>query len=350
MYELNKKIKGLVPYDPITESYDVRLDANESCFDLPDEIKERLCDEIRKLGFNRYPDPNATEAVKAFCGYYGLSPENVTAGNGSDELISIISSTFLETGDNVVTLSNDFSMYAFYGSIYETQPLVFQKNEDLTIDVDSLISFCNENNAKMLIFSNPCNPTSIGLEREKVEKLLDGISKNCLVVLDEAYMDFWNESLLDSINDYDNVIILKTCSKAVGLAGIRMGFAVSDKKITKALRAVKSPYNTDLISQKTAEVVFKEKAMLDERAKLMIEGRNDLYNAVKLLMNASDKLTRVYESATNFVFIKTDFSDEIFMALLEKSIAVRKFKGYLRISTGTEEENARVINALREIV
>lgn len=350
MYQLNKKLKDLVPYDPIQGDYKIRLDANESCFDLGDELKEKLCEEISKLAFNRYPDPMAKDAIKSFSDYYEIDEKYVTAGNGSDELISIISSTFLETGDKVVTLSNDFSMYAFYGSIYETQPLVFKKNEDLTIDVEGLVSFCNENNARMLIFSNPCNPTSIGLDRDSVEKLLEGVSKDCLVVLDEAYMDFWNESLLDSVADYSNLIILKTCSKAVGLAGIRMGFAVANEKLTKALRAVKSPYNTDIISQKSAEIVFKEKELLSERTALMIEGRNELYKAFKLLENASDKLEKVYESATNFVFIKTDYADEIFEKLLCKSIAVRKFKGFLRISTGTAEENAELINALREII
>lgn len=350
MYQLNKKLKDLVPYDPIEGKYQIRLDANESCFDLDESTKKALCDEINRLEFNRYPDPLAKSAVSAFARYYNLPEKFVTAGNGSDELISIISSTFLETDDRVVTLSNDFSMYAFYGSIYETQPLVFRKNEDLTIDVEKLVDFCNENNARMLIFSNPCNPTSLGLDRQKVEMLLNGVNSDCLVVLDEAYMDFWSESLLDSVDDYSNLIILKTCSKAIGLAGIRLGFAVANEKITNALRAVKSPYNTDIISQKTAEVVFSNPKILDDRTAQMVEGRTQLYKAFKLLENASDKIEKVYESVTNFVFIKTEYAEEIFKSLLEKSIAIRKFNGFLRISTGTEEENTAVINAFREVL
>lgn len=350
MYQLNKKLKDLVPYDPIEGKYQIRLDANESCFDLDESTKKALCEEINRLEFNRYPDPLAKSAVSAFAAYYNLPEKFVTAGNGSDELISIISSTFLETDDRVVTLSNDFSMYAFYGSIYETQPLVFRKNEDLTIDVEKLVDFCNENNARMLIFSNPCNPTSLGLDRQKAEMLLNGVNSNCLVVLDEAYMDFWSESLLDSVDDYSNLIILKTCSKAIGLAGIRLGFAVANEKITNALRAVKSPYNTDIISQKTAEVVFSRPKILDERTAQMVEGRTQLYKAFKLLENASDKIEKVYDSVTNFVFIKTDYAEEIFKSLLKKSIAIRKFNGFLRISTGTVEENTAVINAFREIL
>lgn len=350
MYELNRKLKDLVPYTPIQGEYKIRLDANESCFDLGRELKEKLCGEIKKLAFNRYPDPMANGAIAAFAEYYGVDSSLVTAANGSDELISIISSTFLESGENVVTLSDDFSMYAFYGSIYETNPLVFQKNSDLTIDVEKLIAFCNDNNARMLIFSNPCNPTSLGLERQDVLKILSGVNESCLVVLDEAYMDFWSESLLDRINDFSNLIILRTCSKAVGLAGIRMGFAVANKKITNALRAVKSPYNTDLISQKTAEVVLSEKELLQERAKLMTEGRKQLYEAFSEFEKTSQKISKVYKSSTNFVYVKTDNADEIFEFLLGKSIAIRKFKGFLRISTGTADENAELLKALGEIL
>ena len=350
MYELNRKLKDLVPYEPLQGEYKIRLDANESCFDLGGELKEKLCEKIKELAFNRYPDPMASGAVNAFAEYYGVDSSLVTAANGSDELISIISSTFLESSDNVVTLSNDFSMYAFYGSIYETNPLVFEKNSDLTIDVKKLISFCNENNARMLIFSNPCNPTSLGLERQDVLEILSGVNESCLVVLDEAYMDFWNQSLLDRVNDFSNLIILRTCSKAVGLAGIRMGFAVSNKKITNALRAVKSPYNTDLISQKIAEVVLAQKELLRERADLMIKGREQLYKAFAEFEKTSEKISAVYKSSTNFVYVKTDYADEIFEFLLGKSIAIRKFKGFLRISTGTEYENAELLKALGEIL
>ncbi len=350
MYELNKKLKDLIPYDPITGNYDVRVDANESPYDLDEGTKDKIKSALDNILFNRYPDPMAKGAIKAFADLYAVNPDFVTASNGSDELISIISSTFLETGDRVVTLSHDFSMYAFYGSIYETEALVFEKEEDLTIDVNKLIRFCNESKAKMLIFSNPCNPTSLGLDRDDVEKLLRCIDSSCLVVLDEAYMDFWSESMLEDVEEYDNLIILKTCSKALGLAGIRLGFAVAGKKITTALRAVKSPYNTDTVSQTIGEIVLKEKEMLSERLAKIIAGRNDLYVAISFLAQSSDKISEVYKTVTNFVFVKTDYATEIYEKMLEKSIAIRKFNGFIRISTGTEEENARIINALKEIL
>lgn len=347
-YKLTEKLENLKPYDPIQGNYDIRLDANESFFNLPENIRAEIAREITKLKFNRYPDPYAKNAVKAFSDFYGLQEKNVTAGNGSDELISVITSCFLKSGDNVVTLSPDFSMYAFYGSLYELNNYIYDKASDFTVDIDDLIKYCNTNKADMLIFSNPCNPTSLGLTRKEVIKLLDNVS--CLVVLDEAYMDFWDESLLDKITDYDNLIILKTCSKALGLAGIRFGFAVAGDTITNALKAAKSPYNTDMISQKIVEVVLKHKRELKENLSQIILNNKELLKGINALDKKYKCFEKVYDSKTNFVFIKTDKCDYIFEKLLENSIAIRKFKGFLRISTGSKTENEKVLEVLEKII
>lgn len=350
MYRLNAKLENLVPYDPIQGEYKIRLDANESFFNPNTVMGKTIAREISALPMNRYPDPYAEKTVAAFAAFYGVAPENVTAGNGSDELISILLSTFLEKGDHVVTLSEDFSMYAFYGRIYEAQPLVFQKNADLTVDVDALADFCNKNHARMLIFSNPCNPTSLGIDRAGIRWLLEKLDDACLLVLDEAYMDFWTESLLDEFSQlqYSNLVILKTCSKAVGMAAIRLGFAVAGKRITTALRAVKSPYNADMIAQKIGEIAFSHPDLLRQKTVEIIASRARLYAAISALNENTRLFDRVYESVTNFVFVKTQRYQEIFDFLLQNSVAIRKFNGYLRITAGTEEENTEVLRLLAE--
>ena len=210
-YKLNKKLVDLVPYDPIMGTYKIRLDANESCFDLSDSLKDKICNAIKKVDFNRYPDCLAKRPNEAFAKLYGISPDLVTSGNGSDELISVITSCFFESGDTLVNVSHDFSMYGFYAQLYELNVETYQKNADLTIDADALIAFCKEKNARGLIFSNPCNPTSLGLDRESVRKIITSL-EDTLVILDEAYMDFWDQSLLDEVDKYSNLLILKTCS------------------------------------------------------------------------------------------------------------------------------------------
>ncbi|MBQ1616752.1 MAG: histidinol-phosphate aminotransferase family protein, partial [Ruminococcus sp.] len=246
MYTLNKKIINLVPYEPISGTYDIRLDANECPDNLPDNIRGEIKNEIDMLAFNRYPDPLASSVVSAFADYYGLNPDFVTAGNGSDELIFLIESAFLEKGDKMLVVFPDFSMYYFYSSICEVECDTFVKDDNLDIDVDAMIDKINRDDIKLVLFSNPCNPTGRGITAEQARKLVTSV--NALVILDEAYMDFWNESLLAEVEQYTNLIIFRTASKAVGCAALRLGFAVANETISRAIKAVKSPYNVNSFS------------------------------------------------------------------------------------------------------
>lgn len=344
-YQLNQKLADLVPYDPIQGSYRIRLDANESYISLPEELRRQIGDAVGALPLNRYPDPLSRDVNAAFAAYYGLDPDCVTSGNGSDELISIITSCFLESGDTIVTLAQDFSMYAFYSSLYELHVEVCPKREDLTIDVDALIAFCRKTHAKAVVFSNPCNPTSLGVNREEIRRLLESL--DCLVILDEAYMDFWDQSMLPELSRYDNCIILKTCSKALGLAGIRLGFAVAGKTITRALRAAKSPYNTDMIAQTIGRILFNKPEYLRDCTSQITAHAKQLHrDMLQLQKQYSAILEQVYDSCTNFVFVKTAYDAQLYQLLLDASIAVRRFRGFLRICTGSSEENAALLEAL----
>jgi histidinol-phosphate aminotransferase len=165
-------------------------------------------------------------------------------------------------------------------------------------------------------------------------------------------MDFWQEqSMLGEIKDYDNCIILKTCSKALGLASIRMGFAIGSEKITNALRSVKSPYNTDSVSQVIVNTVLSNKDYVNSHTDEIVQNLKDFKaEIIKLSEKYPNVLQKVYDSVTNFVYIQTPYDDVIFNKMFEHSIAIRKFKGYLRINTGTKQENQEVLQALEEII
>ena len=220
MYTLNEKIRDLEPYEPIAGEYKIRLDANESFLCLPESVMASALHAMMRVELNRYPDPTAKDLCAAFAKSYKIKPACVAAGNGSDELINVIFQSFLMKGETYATLTPDFSMYDFYGYVSECCGIEIKKDENFTIDIDKVIETCNNENVKLLIFSNPCNPTSVGLTREAVRKIIRGVS--ALVVLDEAYMDFWNESMLGEFENYDTLLILKTCSKAFGLAALRI--------------------------------------------------------------------------------------------------------------------------------
>lgn len=343
MYKLTEKLVNLTPYDPIQGDYKIRLDANESFINTDHDILSKA---LKGTTLNRYPDPYAKKLINAYSNFYGISPDLVTAGNGSDELISIITACFLQKGEKVLTLAPDFSMYFFYSSLYELDVRAMDKESDLTVNVDNVIETVKKENIRAVIFSNPCNPTSLGLDKADVIKLITSV--NALIILDEAYMDFWKEeqSLIKDTAKYDNLIVLRTCSKAFGMAGLRLGFAVSNAVITEKLRAAKSPYNVNVLTQSIAEYVISDKAEIDKRIKACKDALWELDNGI--CERKYHFFETIYPSVTNFLFIKTDKAKEIFDYLLSRSIAVRYMGKYLRITAGSHEENLALLKALNE--
>lgn len=344
MYTLAPKTESLQPYDGGQGVYRVHMDANES-FLLPTAADRRkMAAAAADVALNRYPDPLARELCAAFASLYRIKPELVTAGNGSDELISVILSTFLEKGEKVLTVAPDFSMYRFYTAITENPCLTLDKGEDLRIDPDRVIRTIREEGVRLFIFSNPCNPTSLGLKREDVRRILT--ETDALIVLDEAYMDFWDQSLLDEAEAYDNLIILRTGSKALGLAALRVGFAVANPRLTGILRAAKSPYNVNAVTQAMATVALSNPLYHEVYRGLLLTSRDMLVAGLRKL-EAEGLLEKVFDSVTNFAYVKVKNTKEIDDELADRGIRIRRFgDNYLRITAGTESENQELLATL----
>ena len=345
MYELNNKIKKLKPYEPNMNSSVIHLDANESFLEIGEVLKKEIADSIFSAQLNRYPDPKAEKLCKAFAEFYGVPEKCVVAGNGSDELISVVFSAFLQKGENFATVNPDFSMYSFYGHIAEASEIKIEKNSNFIIDEDNVIEICNKNNVKLLIFSNPCNPTSIGLSAEKVRKIIKKV--DALVVLDEAYMDFWNQSLLHEVENYDNLIILRTCSKALGSAALRIGFAVANSVLTNAIKSVKSPYNVNVISQLAGEVILKNKSQLIAAAE-QITNANIKFCKKLAEFQKKYRAFTLLESCTNFAALVMDKSEKFCEYLAENGIMVRYTAGLVRITCGTPAENFKLLEVIEK--
>lgn len=346
MYRLNKKIRELKPYEPVSGSFRVRLDANESFLPLPDAVRAKLAAAAESLPYNRYPDPSASELCGSFARFYGADPALVTAGNGSDELISVLTGAFLMKGDTILTLVPDFSMYRFYSKISEVRCLTLQKTDGVLIDVDRVVAAVKQYDAKMLIFSNPCNPTAAGLKREEIRRLVRSV--DALVVLDEAYMDFWNQSMLREVGEYDNLIILRTCSKAFGMAGVRLGFAAANSVLADAVRAVKSPYNVNSFTQAAGTVLYGETEWAESSVREIVASKNRLYDSLKRLESDFPGKLFPMQSVTNFILIRMPEAEKINRLLLQKGVAVRLLDGFLRVTAGSEEENAEFLGALKQ--
>ena len=348
MYTLASKADSLTPYDCTEGAYRVHMDANES-FLLPTEAdRMKMARAAADVALNRYPDPLARELCVAFASLYKVNPELVTAGNGSDELISVILSTFLQKGEKVLTVAPDFSMYRFYTAITENPCITLDKGAELRIDPDRVIHTILTENIRLLIFSNPCNPTSLGLKREDVRRIIT--ETEALIVLDEAYMDFWDQSLLDEVERYDNLIILRTCSKALGLAALRVGFAVANRRLTGILRAAKSPYNVNAVSQAMATVALSNPVYHSVYLGLLLTSRDMLVAGLKKL-EAEGLLEKVYDSVTNFAYVKVKGTKEICDDLEDRGIRIRRFGDeFLRITAGTESENKELLATLHYLL
>ncbi|MCI8497272.1 MAG: histidinol-phosphate aminotransferase family protein [Clostridiales bacterium] len=347
-YQLNRKIRDLTPYQPVTGEFRIRLDANESFLTPLAPLLDEIAAAAREAMFNRYPDPAAAEVCRLFAQYHGIDPAHVTAGNGSDELLMLLTEAFLQKGEKLLTVTPDFSMYAFYGFLSENPVVELQKDDTLQISVDEVLDTIRREQVRMMIFSNPCNPTGQGLCREEVRRLITGADEyGCLIVLDEAYMDFWDQSLIKEAADYENVILLRTCSKAFGMAALRLGFAVANPRLTNALRAVKSPYNVNSLTQAVGAVMLSHPDYLRECVQMILRSRDSLYEQLCSLQLPDAVL---YKPCTNFVFFKSQRTDELFEGLRQAGISVRKMGRYLRITAGTEEENREVVSVIGQMM
>lgn len=349
-YEWMEKTKSLQPYDGIAGDYRIRLDANESFIDPGEAFRQEIVDAITAIPLNRYPDPQAWELRKKFAAFYGVSPENVVAGNGSDELISVLLSGFLRQQDKVLIFSPDFSMYGLYGEIYEKQVVVAEKATDLAIAAELVIAAIKTHEPQAILLSNPCSPTGLLMGREDVEKIVR--STDALVIIDEAYMDFADQSVITLAGQYPNLMVMKTCSKALGLAAVRLGFAVGDREVIRGMHSVRSPYNVNALTQAIGCIIFSHPEYLQAAVKEIKMAKDQLYQGL-LKVAAADEggmILRIFDSCTNFLFVKAKEADWLDQELRKASIVIRRMGTYLRITSGTLEENQELLYRLEEII
>ncbi len=352
--KLPEKLLNIEPYDPSVDKFDVKLDANENAVTVDREVQARISEALAKVELNRYPDPRASGLRKATAGVFGVAPENIGCGCGSDEILSILMNNFMARGGHVVMSDFDFSMYAFYAKNAELNVVTVPTDERLRLNPDALLDAVRRTNAGMLIFSNPCNPTGQGLPRDIVRRIVE--KADCLVVVDEAYMDFWNQSIADEVDEYDNLIVLRTCSKAYGLAAIRCGFLLANPTLVGYFDNVRSPYNVNALTQAAGEAVLSDPDMTRRMALACTRRADSLRLMARGLCAAHEWYFDYIPTVTNFALLKPKAEGGwsaayCYEQLKERRIGVRLLKNaYLRITAGTDAENSAVILALDDIV
>jgi histidinol-phosphate aminotransferase len=337
-------IRKLTPYRSARDDFDsgTLLDANENSYGAP----------LRNsLDLHRYPSPTQDALRQKIADYRGVDLEHIFLGVGSDEPIDLLMRIFCESGkDSILITPPTYGMYKVAANINNVAVQEVLLTEKFQLRTDEIIEEANEN-SKLLFLCSPNNPTANDLKRTDLLKLVAKFKG--IVVVDEAYIDFSRqESMAQMVRQYPNLVVLQTFSKAFGLAGIRLGVAISNPDIINYMLRVKAPYNINKLTADTALKVFEDMELL----KFNINAIKDERDYVAEQLSHSSAVTKVYPSNANFILFKIENAKEVYRQLAERDVIVR-YRGNeplcedcLRVTIGMPDENVKFLKALKEIV
>lgn len=309
----------------------VMLDANESPFGE--------C--------NRYPDSTQKKLKNRLAGLKNLLPSQIAIGNGSDELIDLIIKIFCEPKkDSILMMNPSFAMYGFYAAINENKVLKLDLDENFEIIKNDFLKISDDPSLKIFFLCSPNNPTGNSIaDIEFYLKNFKGI-----VVVDEAYIEFsGKKSSLELLDQYSNLIVLQTFSKAWGIAGARVGMAYASEEIISLINTVKAPYNVNVLSQELILKTLDDEDRLQDNVNNILEERTWLQEQ----FNEIECISKVFSTDANFFLIRMDNVDNVYTRMLEEEILTSRrdpaIPGCIRINVGNREENEKLINLLKSI-
>jgi histidinol-phosphate aminotransferase len=324
--------------DDFKDEFDMKLiylDANESPFDNI---------------INRYPDNKHSELKKVISDIKNVNVNQVTFGNGTDEILDLIVRVFCNPNeDKIITLPPTYGMYDVIAKTNGVENIEIPLKSDFSIDKNEILKL-SSNNAKVLFLCSPNNPTGNSFNTNDLTDLIKGFKG--IVVVDEAYIDFSSkQSLISLIKDNNNLIITQTMSKAYGMAGIRLGMGFSNEKIINYLNKIKPPYNINVLTERKALEELNKIDEIEKNISIVLDQRSLLVSCLEKL----DFVEKIYKSDANFLLVKVDNADLRYNQLLEKGIVVRNrsnqplCQNCLRITIGTKNENTSLIKTLNEL-
>ncbi|MEA9415678.1 histidinol-phosphate transaminase [Flavobacterium sp. PL02] len=337
---IRDNVKQLKPYSSARDEFEdfdtadmVFLDANENPFEN---------------GVNRYPDPQQNGVKQVLAKQKGINLNQILLGNGSDEVLDLLFRAFCEPKkDNIISLPPTYGMYSVLANINDVENKEVLLSEDFQPKVDQILEAVNAN-TKILFLCSPNNPTGNSFSDESVVALLQNFKG--LVVIDEAYIDFSKkESWINELDEYPNLVITQTLSKAYGLAGIRLGICYASAAVISVLNKIKPPYNVNELTQQRAGLRLKETAKINTEIAAIIAQREQL---LKVLLNVKF-VEKIYTTEANFILVKVDDANKRYDELIAKGIVIRNrttqplCENCLRLTIGTEAENKKLIEALK---
>lgn len=344
--------------EALKKKYDVdkiaKLGSNENPFGTPDSVK-RVLSEYNNLA--HYPDPTCSDLKQVISQKMGVDPQHIVMGNGSEDLIAMISHCFIEPGDKVLTVVPSFGLHILYPKSFGAEMIIAPMTDDLTFDVDLLAQSLKESVPKLFFIASPSNPVGCALNADQIQQLLDSQQSETLFVFDEAYYEY---AAGDA--DYPDVlallessgkpfILLRTLSKAFSLAGLRVGYGVcASPKMVMLLNKIRLPFNVNRLAQKAAMAALQDHAHLEKTMSWNRQAKEVVFKQLQALgLNPAP-------SKGNFLFFETEYpSAEIAEQLLTLGVIVKAwaetgYTHFLRVSIGSKEENDHFIASLATIL
>ncbi len=343
----SSRLDGISPYDPKYLPAEVRLSANENPRDVDPDIRRRIASAIEDTPLNRYPDPLANELREVIAVANGLDRDCVLMGNGGDELLFDLSLAWGGSGRTFLNLPPTFSVYESNARLTGTALVEVPRCSDFSIDEDAVLDRVSQGDIDFMVIGSPNNPTGLMVPTEFLVRLLD--TTDALVMVDEAYFEFSRQTVRPYLAEHENLLILRTFSKAFSLAGVRMGYILGHPDVIREFEKVRQPYSVDAVSQAIARVVYENRADFERGIIAIIEERERLFDA---LVKMRDVVP--YPSDANWVLFRTGQAKKAWDYLYEHGVLVRDFSDVamlddtLRVTVGTHEENNLFLHYLEE--
>ena len=349
---IRPEIKALAAYHVPDSADTIKLDAMENPYQWPDDLVDQWLEVMRDVELNRYPDPSARVLTQHLRESMDVPNESkILLGNGSDELIQIIMMAMSGEGRSVLSVDPGFVMYkmiaTFMGMPYVVVPLV----NDFSIDESEFLDAIKEHQPAVIFLAYPNNPTSNLFDEQTIRNIID-IAPG-VVVVDEAYHAFADKSFMPMLTEYDNLLVMRTVSK-MGLAGLRLGLLAGNAEWLNEFDKVRLPYNINILTQASAEFAIKNRHVLDQQTQQICVDRENLFNKLSQM-----KSIIAYPSQANFILVRVQdgTADSIFNTLKKQGILIKNLnpvgdllKDCLRITIGTESENADMLIALTNAI
>lgn len=345
---IRPEISSLAAYHVPDAAGLLKLDAMENPYLLPAEMQQALAQHLAQVALNRYPVPSYSSLKQLIADKLGVPADReIVLGNGSDELIAMISVACAKPGAKVLAPVPGFVMYAMSAKFAGLEFIGVPLQADLTLDTAAMLAAIRTHRPAITYLAYPNNPTGTLYDADDIVAIARAVGDSGVVVVDEAYQPFAPSSFMPHLAEFDNLVVMRTVSK-LGLAGIRLGYMAGNNALMHEFEKVRPPYNINVLTQAAAEFVLQRVEVLDAQAAELRAQRSQLAIALSALPGV-----QVFPSAANFLLIRVANAEQVFAKLLDHKILVKNvgkmhslLENCLRVTVSTPEENALFMAAL----